>query len=41
LDGLAISPIGTFRTSGDVRIESVIRNKADIRQRHGFMDFTP
>jgi hypothetical protein len=31
---------GTFRTFGDVRLESVTRNKADISQRYGFMDFT-
>jgi hypothetical protein len=36
-----MSLIGSFRTSGDVRLDSEIRNKADIRQRDGLMDFTP
>ena len=33
--------IGTFRTSRDVRLESVMRTKADIRQRPWIYEFTP
>src|ERR1700682_572936 len=35
------SPPGTFRTWRDVRLESAMRNKADIRQRYGCMSSRP
>jgi hypothetical protein len=33
--------IGTFRTSRDVRLESGMRTKADVRQRLRIYGFTP
>jgi hypothetical protein len=35
------SVVGTCRTSGDVRHESAMRSKADIRQRNRFSEFMP
>ena len=35
------SLVGTFRTFSDVRLESAMRNKADIRQRYEFMSSRP
>jgi len=33
--------VGTFRTSRDVRLESVMRTKADVRQRLRIYKLTP
>jgi hypothetical protein len=38
---LALSPIGTFRTSRDVRLESGMRIKADVRHPLRIYAFTP
>ncbi len=32
---------GTFRTSRDVRLESVTRTRAEVRQRRRIYEFTP
>jgi hypothetical protein len=37
----SMSLFGTCRTSGDVRHESAMRSKADIRQRNRFSEFIP
>ena len=36
-----MSALGTLRTSRDVRLESVMRTKADVRQRPWIYGFTP
>src|SRR2546430_3750030 len=38
---LQTSDIGTFRTSGEIRLESAMRHKADIRQRNELMSSPP
>jgi hypothetical protein len=37
----ASSAVGTFRTWSDVRLESVVRIKADSADYYGFMDSRP